>query len=125
LWTKGKKKIDRGARQGPKGGAKSQQSGSGKERDMRTVRFFACGEMGHYAGQCPKKKNKQDGTAATAEEDEFAMQDSVPRRRRRISRMVLQRQQKRMSSQLSLRGSLRGSCCSVDTGEETELRRTY
>jgi hypothetical protein len=59
LWTKGKKKTDRGARQGPKGGAKPQQSGGGKERDMSTVRCFACGEMGHYAGQCPKKKKKK------------------------------------------------------------------
>jgi hypothetical protein len=49
LWTKGKKKIDGGARKGPKGGAKSQQSGRGKERDMSTVRCFACGELGHYA----------------------------------------------------------------------------
>jgi hypothetical protein len=59
LWTKGKKKTDKGARQGPKGGAKPQQSGGGKERDMSTVRCFACGEMGHYAGQCPKKKKKK------------------------------------------------------------------
>jgi hypothetical protein len=59
LWTKGKKKNDRGARQGPKGGAKPQQSRSGQERDMSTVRCFACGEMGHYAGQCPKKKKKK------------------------------------------------------------------
>jgi hypothetical protein len=59
LWTKGKKKTDRGARQGLKEGAKPQQSGGGQERDMSTVRCFACGEMGHYAGQCPKKKKKK------------------------------------------------------------------
>jgi hypothetical protein len=29
--------------------------------------------MGHYAGQCPKKK-KQDGTAVTTEEEEFTAQ---------------------------------------------------
>ena len=71
LWTKGKKKTSKGARQGPKGGAKQQQSGGGQERDMSTVRCFACGEMGHYAGQCPKKKKKQqqDGTTATTEEE--------------------------------------------------------
>jgi hypothetical protein len=41
---------------------------------MSTVRCFACGEMGHYVGQCPKKKKKkQDGMAATTEE-EFATQ---------------------------------------------------
>jgi hypothetical protein len=40
---------------------------------MSTVRCFACGEMGHYAGQCPKKKKKQqDGSIATAEEIEFS-----------------------------------------------------
>jgi hypothetical protein len=40
---------------------------------MSTVRCFACGEMGHYAGQCPKKKKKQqDGSAATTEEIEFS-----------------------------------------------------
>jgi hypothetical protein len=33
-------------------------SDSGQKRDMSTVRFFACGEMGRYAGQCPKKKKK-------------------------------------------------------------------
>jgi hypothetical protein len=37
------------------------------------VKCFACGEMGHYVGQCPKKKKKQDGTAATAEEEFTAL----------------------------------------------------
>jgi hypothetical protein len=42
---------------------------------MGTVRCFACGEMGHYAGQCPKKKKKQqDVSAARAEEIEFSDQ---------------------------------------------------
>jgi uncharacterized membrane protein YgcG len=86
LWTKGKKKTGRGGQQGPKTGGQSQRSGGGAEssggqgnsqmRDMSTVRCFACGEMGHYAGQCPKKKKKkqQDGSAATAEEMEFSDQ---------------------------------------------------
>jgi hypothetical protein len=76
LWTKGKKKTDRGGRQGPKFGAPPQggeSSNSGQKRDMSTVRCFACGEMGHYAGQCPKKKKKQqDGSATTTEEIEFS-----------------------------------------------------
>jgi hypothetical protein len=39
---------------------------------MSTVRCFACGEMGHYAGQCPKKKKKQQGVSAViVEEIEF------------------------------------------------------
>jgi hypothetical protein len=42
---------------------------------MRTVRCFACGEMGHYAGQCPKtKKQQHDGMASTTEEEEFSTQ---------------------------------------------------
>jgi hypothetical protein len=75
LWTKGKKKTDRGGRQGPKFGAPPQGgegSNSGQKRDMSTVRCFACGEMGHYVGQCPKKKKKQQGgLAATTKEIEF------------------------------------------------------
>jgi hypothetical protein len=38
------------------------------------VRCFSCGEMGHYVGQCPKKKKKQCGTAVTTEEEEFSAQ---------------------------------------------------
>jgi hypothetical protein len=42
---------------------------------MSIVRCFACGEMGHYAGQCSKKKKKQlDGTTTTTEEEEFSTQ---------------------------------------------------
>jgi hypothetical protein len=91
LWTKGKKKTGRGGRLGSKTGGQQQRSGGGAEdsseqssdqdssqrRDMSTVRCFACGEMGHYAGQCPnkkKKKKQQDGTAAAAEEIEFSDQ---------------------------------------------------
>jgi hypothetical protein len=40
------------------------------------VRCFACGEMGHYVGQCAKRKKKrqQGGIAATAEEEDFDAQ---------------------------------------------------
>jgi hypothetical protein len=42
---------------------------------MITVRCFACGEMGHYAGQCPKKKKKkQDVSVVTTKEIEFTDQ---------------------------------------------------
>jgi hypothetical protein len=43
---------------------------------MSTMRCFACGEMGHYAGKCPKKKKKnhQDDSASTVEEVEFRAQ---------------------------------------------------
>jgi hypothetical protein len=36
LWTKGKKKTDRGAKQCPNGGVRPQLSGGGQERDMST-----------------------------------------------------------------------------------------
>jgi hypothetical protein len=71
--AKGKMKT----KQGPKVGAKEQQSrgqGEQQKKDMSKVRCFACGELGHYAGQCPKKKKKQGGTAATTEEHEFIAQ---------------------------------------------------
>jgi hypothetical protein len=65
LLAKGNKKT----KKGPKGGAKQQQ------KDMSKVKCFACNKMGHYVGQCPnKKKKKQGGTVASAEEDEFASQ---------------------------------------------------
>jgi hypothetical protein len=39
---------------------------------MSSVRFFAYMDLGHYAGQCPKKnKKKHDVLAATTEELEF------------------------------------------------------
>jgi hypothetical protein len=64
LWTKGKKRTDRGG-----------ENSSALKRDMSIVRCFACGEMGHYAGQCPKKKKKQhDVSAVTTEELEFDTQ---------------------------------------------------
>jgi hypothetical protein len=74
LWTKGKKKTDRGGQHGPKFRAPPQrgESCSGTKRDMSSVRCFADRDLGHYAGQCPKKKKKQhDVSAATAEELEF------------------------------------------------------
>jgi hypothetical protein len=49
LWTKGKKKASKSVRQGPKIGAKPQESGSGQKRDMSKVKCFACKRMGHNA----------------------------------------------------------------------------
>jgi hypothetical protein len=78
LWTKGKK-VGRGGRQGPKFGAPPQGSGggessSGQRRDMSKVKCFVCKKFGHYVGQCPNKKKKKGGTAATAEEIDFQTQ---------------------------------------------------
>jgi hypothetical protein len=72
LWTKGKKKTGKGGRQGPKFGAPPQgESSSGKKRDMSKVKCFVCKKMGHYVGQCPNRKKKKGGIAATTEEAEF------------------------------------------------------
>jgi hypothetical protein len=75
LWTKGKKKVGKSTRQGPKMGAKPQgESGSGQKRDMSKVKCFACKRMEHYVGQCPNRKKRSGGTVATADEAEFQAQ---------------------------------------------------
>jgi hypothetical protein len=63
-------------RQGPKRGTQPPESGSGQKKDRSKVRCFACGEMGHYVGQCLKRKKKKqcDGTTTTTEEREFITQ---------------------------------------------------
>jgi hypothetical protein len=83
LWTKGKKKVNRGGQQGPKfgappqgsgGGESSSGQGSGQKRDMSKVKCFICKKFGHYVGQCPNRKKKKGGTAATTEEIDFQTQ---------------------------------------------------
>jgi hypothetical protein len=78
LWTKSKKKADRGGQQGPKFGAQPQGSGggesnNGQRRDMSKVKCFVCKKFGHYVGQCPNGK-KKDGNVATAKEIDFQTQ---------------------------------------------------
>jgi hypothetical protein len=72
LWKKGKNKVDKGARQGPKFGAMPQgESSSGKKRDMLKVNLFVCKKMGHYVGQCPNMNNKKGSMTNTTEEEKF------------------------------------------------------
>jgi hypothetical protein len=79
LWAKGKKKVGRGGRQGPKTGGQPQKSGgaessSGQGRDMSKVKCFVCNKFEHYAGQCSNKKKKKGGTTAITEETDFQTQ---------------------------------------------------
>jgi putative component of toxin-antitoxin plasmid stabilization module len=41
---------------------------------MSKVKCFVCKKFGHYVGQCPNRKKKKGGTAATVEELEFQTQ---------------------------------------------------
>jgi hypothetical protein len=71
LSEKGKKKT----KKGPKGGAKKQQKGGEKERDMSKVKCFSCNKMGNYVVQCLNRKNKKrGGTSTSTEEDDVSSQ---------------------------------------------------
>jgi hypothetical protein len=50
------------------------KKGSGAEgsRDMGKVKYFACHKTGHYANQCPKKKEAKVATTSSTEMDAFA-----------------------------------------------------
>ena len=41
---------------------------------MSKVKCFVCKKSGHYVGQCPNRKKKKGGTAATTEEADFQTQ---------------------------------------------------
>ena len=59
-----------------------------KKKDLSKVKCFHCGELGHFANQCPRKKSKGEASDSKAvpakaekeveEEDDCAMSAHVP-----------------------------------------------
>ena len=37
-----------------------------KKKNISKVKFFNCGELGHYASQCPEKKGKGEASNSKA-----------------------------------------------------------
>ena len=68
------------------------QQGKRRKKDISKVKCFHYGEMGNYASQCPRKKNKEEvsdskATPVKAEkevktDDDCAMSDHAPQEKR-------------------------------------------
>jgi hypothetical protein len=48
------------------------KKGSGDGKDISKVKLFACHKIGHYASQCPNKKQVQVASTTSIEIDDFA-----------------------------------------------------
>jgi len=46
--------------------ASAGQQGKRKKKDISKVKCFNCGELGHYASQCPRKKGKGEASNSKA-----------------------------------------------------------
>ena len=54
------------------GKGKKKKGGKKKNTDFSKVKCFQCHKMGHFASQCPEKKEKKPQMASSAALDEFA-----------------------------------------------------
>jgi len=72
--------------------ASAEQQGKRKKKDISKIKCFNCWALGHYATQCPRKKNKGEASNSKAapaklekeveDDDDCAMSAHVPLQKR-------------------------------------------